>query len=71
MANVVTENPRIGLCSISEAARFLAVSRGKMYAMLHDGSCPSKRYGKSVRVPWVWLLAQAEVADHSDSEVSK
>ena len=71
MVNVVAENPRIGLCSISEAARFLAVSRGKMYAMLHDGSCPSKRYGKSVRVPWVWLLAQAEVSDSSGPEVAR
>lgn len=40
-----------------------------MYAMLNAGDCPSKRFGKSVRIPWTWLLKQAEVAE--DSEVSK
>ena len=56
---------KVGLCSIPDAAAFLSVSRGKMYSMLNAGDCPSKRFGKSVRIPWQWLLAQAEV-DGSD-----
>ena len=68
LANAVKEKPRVGLASIPKAAEFLSVSRGKMYSMLNDGTCPSKRFGKSVRIPWVWLLQQAEVADASDSE---
>ena len=69
MASVIVGKPCVGLCSIPKAAEFLSVSRGKMYSMLNDGSCPSKRFGKSVRIPWVWLLKQAEVAD--DSEVNR
>ena len=56
---------KVGLCSIPDAAEFLSVSRGKMYSMLNAGDCPSKRFGKSVRIPWQWLLAQAEI-DGSD-----
>jgi excisionase family DNA binding protein len=60
---------KVGLCSIPDAAEFLSVSRGKVYKMMSDGDCPSKRFGKSVRIPWVWLLKQAEVDGSDDSEV--
>ena len=63
--------PRVGLCSIPGAADFLSVSRGKMYAMINAGECPSRRFGKSVRIPWIWLLKQAEIADGEDSEMSQ
>ena len=59
---------KVGLCSIPDAAEFLSVSRGKMYSMLNAGDCPSKRFGKSVRIPWVWLLAQAEIDGSDDSK---
>jgi len=59
---------KVGLCSIPDAAEFLSVSRGKMYSMLNSGACPSKRFGKSVRIPWVWLLKQAEVDGSDDSK---
>ena len=62
---------KVGLCSIPDAAEFLSVSRGKVYSMLNAGHCPSKRFGKSVRIPWQWLLQQAEVADSNDGEVSR
>lgn len=58
-----------GLAAIPVAAEFLSISRGKIYQMINSGECPSKRFGKSVRVPWVWLLAQAEVKeDGSESQ---
>jgi len=59
-----------GLCSIPEAAKYLAVSRGKMYAMINANECPSKRFGKSVRIPWAWLHAKAEVKS-DEGEVSR
>lgn len=59
-----------GLCSIPKAAEYLSISRGKMYAMINAGECPSKRFGKSVRVPWAWLHAQAAVAS-DEGEVAR
>lgn len=58
-----------GLAAIPTAANFLSVSLGKMYAMANTGECPSKRFGKSVRIPWAWLYAQAEVQSVDDGDV--
>jgi excisionase family DNA binding protein len=60
---MTAQEPKVGLASIPDAAKFLSISRGKMYAMLNAGECPSKRFGKSVRIPWQWLLEQAEIGD--------
>ena len=60
---------RQGLASVPAAAEFLSLSVGKVYGMLNDGTCPSKRFGKSVWIPWAWLHAQAEVASDDDSDV--
>ena len=65
-----TAELKTGLAPIPEAAKFLSISRGKMYLMINSGECPSKRFGKSVRIPWTWLLKQAEVAS-DDGEVSR
>jgi len=51
----------VGLCSIPEAAKFLAISRGKMYLMIKQGECPVRQFGKSIRIPWAWLNSLAEV----------
>jgi excisionase family DNA binding protein len=61
---------KTGLAPILEAAAYISVSRGKMYAMINAGECPSKRFGKSVRVPWAWLHAQAAVAS-DEGEVAR
>ena len=58
-----------GLSSIPDAAGFLSMSRGKLYQLINAGEIPSKRFGKSVRIPWAWLHAQAEVSE--ESEVSR
>jgi excisionase family DNA binding protein len=55
--------PQQGLAGVPAAAAYLSVSRGKVYAMINAGECPSKRFGKSVRIPWAWLHAQAEITD--------
>ncbi len=62
MAKTETEQgKKQGLCPIVDAAAFLSISRGKLYMMMNAGEIPSKRFGKSVRIPWAWLHAQAEV----------
>lgn len=55
-----------GLSTVPIAAGFLSISKGKLYAMLHSGECPSVRFGKSVRIPWVWLHAQAGIVQNSE-----
>jgi excisionase family DNA binding protein len=68
-ANAVNEQgKKQGLCSIPDAAAFLSISRGKLYMMLNAGEIPSKRFGKSVRIPWAWLYAQAEIRDDDAAE---
>lgn len=59
-----------GLSSIPDAAEFLSISRGKLYQLINSGDIPSKRFGKSVRIPWAWLHAQAAIDSETDSEVS-
>ena len=67
---MITDQPiKQGLSSIPDAAAFLSISRGKLYMMLNSGEIPSNRFGKSVRIPWAWLLAQAEVSD--EGQVSR
>ena len=51
-----------GLASVTHAAAFLSLSRNKLYQLINAGEIPSKKFGKSVRVPWAWLNAQAAVA---------
>jgi len=56
-----------GLCSIPEAAKFLSLSRAKVYQAIDAGDIPSKRFGRSVRIPWAWLYAQAEVNNEDEN----
>jgi excisionase family DNA binding protein len=46
-----TELLQDGLDRISEASRFLAVSRSTLYALLASGALPSTTIGRSRRVP--------------------
>lgn len=55
-----------GLSTIPVAAGFLSISKGKLYAMLNSGECPSVRFGKSVRIPWVWLHAKAAIVQNNE-----
>ena len=62
---------QVGLCSIVQAAKFLSLSRGKLYQLVNAGEVPCRKFGKSVRVPWSWLHAQADIANGTDSEVAQ
>jgi excisionase family DNA binding protein len=42
-----------GFATVLEVARFLAVSRSQVYALMEKGALPSARIGRSRRVPWV------------------
>ena len=63
VAAAAAAKPRVGLASPPEAAAFLSLSRGKIYTMIARGECPCRQFGRSVRIPWAWLLelANAEV----------
>ena len=55
-----------GLASIPVAAKFLSLSRNKLYQLVDSGEVPSRRFGRAVRIPWVWLLKQASVENGDD-----
>jgi hypothetical protein len=42
---------------MSDLEGFLAVTK-----MVANGTMPHKRFGRSLRIPWAWLLAQVEEA---------
>jgi len=57
---------RDGFASAEEASRFLSLSRAMITKLVADGSMPHRRFGRSLRIPWNWLLDQVEQASHSE-----
>jgi excisionase family DNA binding protein len=53
---------RDGFASAEEAGRFLNLSRAMITKLTQSGSMPSKRFGRSLRIPWNWLLDQVSEA---------
>ena len=51
---------RTGLATIPEAAEFLRLASPTVYALVHKGEIPARRFGRTVRIPWSWLLQSAE-----------
>jgi excisionase family DNA binding protein len=51
---------RDGFASAEEASRFLSLSRAMITKLTAAGEVPHRRYGRSVRIPWSWLLDQVE-----------
>lgn len=51
-----------GFKRIPEVARFLGVSRSKVYKLMDSGQIASVRFGKSRRIPQRALYAFAEAA---------
>ena len=58
-----------GLASITAAAEFLSLSRNKLYQLVNSGEVPSRRFGRSVRIPWQWLHQQARI-DNGDDDTN-
>lgn len=44
--------PLAGLASVREVANASALSVGAIYLMINSGELESRRFGRSVRVPW-------------------
>lgn len=53
--NIVAE----GLVSVPEAARFLSISRSKLYALMEQGALAYVRLGRARRIPRRALVALA------------
>lgn len=45
--------------TVEEISRTLRVGKVTLYKMLRSGAIPSRRFGKSIRIPAAWLDAQA------------
>jgi excisionase family DNA binding protein len=48
------------LLRMNEAARLCAVSKAKLYKMVHEGSIPAVKFGKSLRIPYESLKSAIE-----------
>ena len=51
-------NPLSGLASVAEVMAATGLSRSQIYAMIHRGDLATKRFGRSVRVPWRLLRSE-------------
>jgi excisionase family DNA binding protein len=51
-----------GFATALEAAQFLRLSTAMIRKMIAEGTCPARRFGTAVRIPWAWLEAQAQAA---------
>jgi len=48
-----------GFATPVEAARFLRLSKAMIHKLIAEGTLPACRYGRAVRIPWLWLKQQA------------
>jgi len=48
------------LCPVADVARYLSLSRSKVYAMMEAGELPYVKLGKSRRVRWANVLQVIE-----------
>lgn len=67
---VVKDPRRDGFASAEEACRFLSISRPMLTKLVQTGAVPNKRFGRSLRIPWGWLLAQVEQSSASGPEAA-
>jgi hypothetical protein len=54
---------REGFASGDEAGRFLSLSNAMITKMCKAGAIPHKKFGRSLRIPWSWLLDQVSSTD--------
>ena len=48
-----------GFATAIETASYLRLSKAMVHKLIAAGSIPAVRYGRAVRIPWVWLRLQA------------
>jgi excisionase family DNA binding protein len=51
-----------GFATASEAAEFLNLSRAGLHQFVKRGIIPGKKFGRALRIPWLWLHDQVEEA---------
>jgi excisionase family DNA binding protein len=68
-----TDDLTYSLKQVSAVAKFLCISRSKVYAMMDAGQLPYVKLGKSRRIRWehvLQLVEQNTVGDTSFSDAS-
>jgi excisionase family DNA binding protein len=50
--------PERGFATTRQTAEFLGVTRQHVAKLIAEKQIPAKRFGRSWRVPWRWLLEQ-------------
>jgi hypothetical protein len=55
-------NTPTGWATGVQAGRFLGITRQAVSLMAYRGEIPYKKFGRSLRVPWGWLLEQERIA---------
>ena len=56
----------LGLATPTEAARFLQLSRSIVFKLIAQRKIPTWRYGRAVRVPWMWLISPSQTVLRSE-----
>jgi excisionase family DNA binding protein len=52
--------PERGFATSVEAASFLGITRQGVSKLAHEGKIPFRRFGRALRIPWMWLLEQEQ-----------
>jgi excisionase family DNA binding protein len=61
---------RDGLATIEQAAKFLAVGRTTVYAMLRDGQLAAVKFRNARRIPWSALYKLTDDVVPSNADVA-
>ena len=56
------ELPERGFATGVEAGRFLGITRQAVSKLVKEGVIPAQHFGRSLRVPWRWLIEQERCA---------
>ena len=52
-------NEELGFATVAEAAIYLHVSKAMVHKLVAQGRIPASRFGRAVRISWVWLKREA------------
>lgn len=63
-----SEPQQQGMAAVPVAATYLSVSPNHLYQLVNSGEVPSKRFGRSVRIPWSWLHQQAAAVQEGGAQ---
>lgn len=63
MSPTMRDKPRLtvrnrGFATSVEAANFLKITRQHVSKLIREGKIPAQKFGRSLRIPWQWLVEQ-------------